>query len=95
MVVFPCLVGLSIDAFQRNVFISFERDGQYGRKHDVSNRLILVVQDMEWVKLYPLGTVNNNVVRPDYREYSGSVLSSLPAPVNVLAVYSDVVFSDA
>jgi hypothetical protein len=47
VVVFPCLVGSSIDAFQRNVFVSFGRNGQYGYKHDISNRLILVAQDTE------------------------------------------------
>jgi hypothetical protein len=49
VVVIPCLVGSSINAFQRNVFVSFGRGGQYGHKHDISNRLILVAQDMEWV----------------------------------------------
>jgi hypothetical protein len=57
--VFLCLLGLSIDAFQRNAFASFGRDGQYGRKHDISNRLVLVVQETEWVQSYPLGTVND------------------------------------
>jgi hypothetical protein len=42
VLVFPCLLGLSIDAFQRNASVSFGRDGQYSRKHDILNRLILV-----------------------------------------------------
>jgi hypothetical protein len=50
VLVFSCLLGLSIDAFQRNAFESFGRDGQYGRKHDISNRLILVAQDTEWLE---------------------------------------------
>jgi hypothetical protein len=89
VLVFPCLVGLSIDAFQCNVFVSFGRDEQYGRK------LVLAAQDTGWVESYPLGTVNSDVGRPDCGEYSGSVLSSLPAPVDALAVYRDVVFSNA
>ena len=68
VLVFPCLLGLSIDAFQRNAFVSFGRDGQYGRKHDISNRLVLVAQDTEWVELSPLGTASNDVVRPDCGE---------------------------
>jgi hypothetical protein len=33
----------------KNFFVSFGCDGQYGRKHDISNRPGLVAQDMEWV----------------------------------------------
>jgi hypothetical protein len=95
VLVFPCLVGLSIDASQCNVFVSFGRDEQYGRKHDISNHLVLAAQDTGWVELFPLGTVNSDVDHPDCGEYSESVLSSLPAPANALAVYRDVVFSNA
>jgi hypothetical protein len=92
-VVFPCLLGSSIDAHQHNAFGSSEYDGQCGRTHDISNRLVLVAQDTEWVQLYPLGTVNH-AVRPDCAECLGSVLSSLPAPVDALAAYHDAVFSN-
>jgi hypothetical protein len=62
--VFPCLSGLSIDVFQRNAFASFGCDAQYGHKHDISNRLVLVAQDKEWVQSYSLGTANH-VIRLD------------------------------
>ena len=88
-VVFPCLLG----ARQYNAFIPSEYDGQYGRTHDILSRLVLVAQDTEWVQLYPLGIVNH-VVRPDCVECLGSVLSSLPDPVDALAAYRDVVFSN-
>jgi len=65
VLVFPCPVGLSIDAFRYNGFVSFGRDEQYGRKHDISNHLVLAAQDTGWVELYPLGTVNSDVGRPD------------------------------
>jgi hypothetical protein len=91
--VFNYLLGLSIGAFQRSVFVSFGRDGQYSHKHDISNRLILVVQDTEWVQSYPLGTLNH-AVRPDYEEHSGPVLSCLPAPADALAIYRVFVFSN-
>ncbi|KAJ0127676.1 Uncharacterized protein HZ326_29219 [Fusarium oxysporum f. sp. albedinis] len=81
-VVFPCLLGSSIDARQYNAFVSSEYDGQYGRTHDISNRLVLVAKDTEWVQLYPLGTINY-VVRPDWVECLGSVLSSLPDPFTI------------
>jgi hypothetical protein len=92
---FPCLVGLSTDAFQCSGFVSFGRNEQYGRKHDISNHLVLAAQDTGWVELFPLGTVNSDVDHPDCGEYSESVLSSLPAPADALAVYRDVVFSYA
>jgi hypothetical protein len=67
----------------------------HGLSGVISNHLVLAAQDTGWVELYPLGTVNSDVGRPDCGEYSGSVLSSLPAPVDALAVYRDVVFSNA
>jgi hypothetical protein len=54
-----------------------------------------VAQDMEEVELYLLGIVNNDVLRPDGGEYLASVLSSLPDPVDAVAVYRDVVSSNA
>ncbi|KNB19489.1 hypothetical protein FOXG_16754 [Fusarium oxysporum f. sp. lycopersici 4287] len=62
VLVFPCLVGLSIDAFQCNVFVSFGRGEQYGRKYDISNHLALAAQDTGWVELYLLGTVNSDLL---------------------------------
>jgi hypothetical protein len=74
--------------------VSFGRDEQYGSKHDVSNHLVLAAPATGWVELCSLGTVNSDVGRLDCGEYSESVLSSLPAPVDALAVYRDVLFSD-
>lgn len=88
-VVFPSPLGSSIDAHQHNVLVSFEYDGQYGRTHDISNRLILVAQDAELVQPCRLGTVDH-VVRLECVEYSGSVESSLPESVDALALYRDV-----
>jgi hypothetical protein len=50
---------------------------------------------MEWVELNPLGIVNNDVFRPDCGKYQASVLSSPPDPVDAVAVYRDVVSSNA
>jgi len=50
---------------------------------------------MEWVELNPLGIVNNDVFRPDCGIYQVSVLSSPPDPVDAVAVYRDVVSSNA
>jgi hypothetical protein len=65
VLVFPCPVGLFNGAFHCSVFVSFGRDEEYGHKHGISNHLILAAQDTGWVELYPLGTVNSDVGRPD------------------------------
>jgi hypothetical protein len=69
-------MGWSIDAFQRNAFVCSGCGGQYGRKHGISNRLVPMAQDMEWVELYSLGIVNNDVFRPDAGDDLAPVLSS-------------------
>lgn len=61
------LLGWSIDASRYNCFVSLGCDEQYGRKHDISNHLILATQDTGWIELYPLGTVNSDVGRRDCR----------------------------
>lgn len=45
----PCLLCLATNNLQQNVFIFFERDGQYSRTGDTFARLILVMQDMELI----------------------------------------------
>jgi hypothetical protein len=64
LLAFLCLLDLSIDAFQRNAFASFRCDAEYGRKHGISNRLVLVAQGKGWFQSYALGTANH-VIRPD------------------------------
>jgi hypothetical protein len=62
---FPCLMGLFNGAFHCSGFVSFGRGEEYSHKHGISNHLVLAAQGTGWVELYPLGTVNGDVGRPD------------------------------
>ncbi|CAF3625754.1 unnamed protein product [Fusarium graminearum] len=57
--------------------------------------VVPVAQDMEWVELNRLGIVNNDVSCLDCGKHRASVLSSLPDPVDAVAVYRDAVSSNA